>query len=57
MNSKAEWYQPAVGRVVVLQELQELSGSEGRRGRERGRAEERSSLEQQRRSQADTFKL
>ena len=30
MNSKAEWHQPAVGRVVVLQDLQEVSGQEGR---------------------------
>ena len=41
MNSKAEWHQPAVGRVVVLQELQELSGQEGRGGREIGRAGQR----------------
>ena len=39
MNSKAEWHQPAVGRVVVLQDLQELSGQEGRGGgREAGQA-------------------
>ena len=30
MNSKAEWHQPAVGRVAVLQDLQDLSGPEGR---------------------------
>ena len=37
MNSKAEWHQPTVGRVVVTRELEELEsqqeeGSGGRRG-------------------------
>ena len=37
MNSKAEWHQPTVGRVVVTRELQELQGQqEGRRGGQRG---------------------
>ena len=37
MNSKAEWHQPAVGRVVVAQELQEPPDQEGRRGHQGGR--------------------
>ena len=41
MNLKAEWHQPAVGRLVVLQDLQELSGQEGRGGEERDRAGQR----------------
>ena len=36
MNSKAEWHQPAVPRVVVTRELEEVGGA-GQRGRGRGR--------------------
>ena len=40
MNSKAEWHQPVVPRVVVTRELEELDeqGTAGRRagGRRRG---------------------
>ena len=33
MNSKAEWHQPMVARVVVTRELEELEQTaEGRRG-------------------------
>ena len=39
MNSKAEWHQPVVARVVVTRELEELEqgGAAGQRGRGRGR--------------------
>ena len=39
MNSKAEWHQPVVARVVVTRELEELEqgGGAGQRGRGRGR--------------------
>ena len=38
MKSKAEWHQPAVPRVVVTRELEELEqgGRAGQRGRGRG---------------------
>ena len=36
MNSKAEWHQPAVGRVVITRELEELEEQEGRRGSQGG---------------------
>ena len=36
MNSKAEWHQPAVPRVVVTRDLEEVGGA-GQRGRGRGR--------------------
>ena len=38
MNSKAEWHQPVVARVVVTRELEELEqgGRAGQRGRGRG---------------------
>ena len=44
MNSKAEWNQPLVPRVVVTQELKELDsmlgpGREGREGQEEGEEE------------------
>ena len=38
MNSKAEWHQPAVGRVVVMQELQELQEITGQERGGGGRA-------------------
>ena len=45
MNSKAEWHQPVVARVVVTRELEELSqeagGSGGGQGRARGRGRPR----------------
>ena len=43
MNSKAEWHQPTVGRVVVTRELQELEGQQegGRAGQGGGRARRR----------------
>ena len=43
MNSKAEWHQPTVGRVVVTRELEELEGQqqEGSSGRERGSSRRR----------------
>ena len=47
MNSKAEWHQPAVGRVVVLQDLQELPGrraGQGARGAGLARGEEESRI-------------
>ena len=39
MNSKAEWHQPVVARVVVTRELDELQvpGAKGGRGGGRGR--------------------
>ena len=37
MNSKAQWHQRAIGRVVVAQEIQELPDQEGRRGHQGGR--------------------
>ena len=36
MNSKAEFHQPAVGRVVITRELEELEEQEGRRGSQGG---------------------
>ena len=36
MNSKAEWHQPAVGRVVITRELEELEEQEGGRGSQGG---------------------
>ena len=38
MNSKAEWHQPVVARVVVTRELEELEeqGNAGGRARRRG---------------------
>ena len=39
MNSKAEWHQPVVARVVVTRELEELEvqGARGRGARDRRR--------------------
>ena len=45
MNSKIEWHQPMVARVVITRELEELGGQEesrgGGRGRGRGRGTQR----------------
>ena len=46
MNSKAEWRQPTVGRVVVTRELEELQGQqeEGRDGWRGGKARRRDGI-------------
>ena len=50
MNSKAEWHQPVVARVVVTRELEELEqgGGEGQRGRGRGRGRQQAGGRRQR---------
>ena len=50
MNSKAEWHQPVVARVVVTRELEELEqgGAAGQRGRGRGRGRQQAGGRRQR---------
>ena len=50
MNSKAEWHQPVVARVVVIRELEELEqrGGAGQRGRGRGRGRQQAGGRRQR---------
>ena len=50
MNSKAEWHQPVVARVVVTRELEELEqgGGAGQRGRGRGRGRQQAGGRRQR---------